>query len=646
MKRCNGRKIRGVILFCFVFCAVCGLPASAVRNNLFILLPISSTIRFPETPVNLMDNHSIVMLPVSAKSPCLLNAETSFSFNNELSYSDIIHDPNKITESYTVNCPTDAGVISGDSHICISMGTTTLSSTVPGGTWTCDKPEIATIHPTTGLVTAQASGTGGVVKITYTIETAGCTPVNTSMDLTVDDIPTIGFISKPADICQGGTSLPLDGIGKIGGGATGGIWSTPAGGTFNPNERTLNATWTPPAIFTGEAVLTLTTTGGTCFVSTNTKINVNTAPSITVQPTAPLAACSGSGTRSMSVTATGTNLTYEWRKNNVALTNDGVVSGQGTTSLTLTNPTTGYAGNYNVVVTGTCSPSVTSAAVPVVVNALPTVTATPLTQTICSGTNINKIVFSGTVAGTTYNWTRDNGINVTGIPNSGVGDISGSLINATAVQQTVKFTITPTVNGCQGSPIETTVVIYPKLSAVISVNGNSSICSGKTAEIWISFTGSGPFKYAINNGTEVTATGNPEKLTVSPGTNTTYTITSLKDNNCVAQASDMTGSAAITVVPLPQLTSPLSASICSGNPFSYTPGVSVAGTTYKWSRAAVPGISNISSEGTGSINEILINTTNAPVNVVYAFELTTPNPQACTNTQNVVVTVNPMPGFT
>ena len=62
----------------------------------------------------------------------------------------------------------------------------------------------------------------------------------------------------------------------------------------------------------------------------------------------------------------------------------------------------------------------------------------------------------------------------------------------------------------------------------------------------------------------------------------------------------------------------------------------VPGTTFTWSRAAVPGVSNAANSGTGDISEILVNTTASPVNVTYVYTLTA---NGCTNTQNVVVTV-------
>jgi len=56
----------------------------------------------------------------------------------------------------------------------------------------------------------------------------------------------------------------------------------------------------------------------------------------------------------------------EERRNSVV--NGGVISGQGTSTLTLTNPTAADAGSYDVVVSGTCLPAATSSAVAVTIN--------------------------------------------------------------------------------------------------------------------------------------------------------------------------------------------------------------------------------------------------------------------------------------
>ncbi len=111
-------------------------------------------------------------------------------------------------------------------------------------------------------------------------------------------------------------------------------------------------------------------------------IAVNTAPSIISQPSAPSTTCSGSGTQTIGVAATGSGLIYSWRKNGTAITNGGVYSGQGTATLTLTSATAAEAGSYDVVVSGTCTPSVTSNSVAVTINPNTSILtdALPLTQ--------------------------------------------------------------------------------------------------------------------------------------------------------------------------------------------------------------------------------------------------------------------------
>ncbi len=133
------------------------------------------------------------------------------------------------------------------------------------------------------------------------------------------------------------------------------------------------------------------------------------APSITNQPTTPTATCSGAGTQTLSVTATGGNLSYQWRKGGVNISDNTIYSGATTASLTLTNPTTAEAGNYDVVVTGTCSPTVTSN--PVTISVTPSVTpsvsitSSDIDNTFCIGTSVTytaNVSNGGTTP--TYQW--------------------------------------------------------------------------------------------------------------------------------------------------------------------------------------------------------------------------------------------------
>jgi hypothetical protein len=81
-----------------------------------------------------------------------------------------------------------------------------------------------------------------------------------------------------------------------------------------------------------------------------------TFPAVTIQPIATLGVGLGGDLR-LSVTATGTNLQYQWRKNGAA------ISGATSATYTKDNASAGDAGNYDVMVTNALGTVITRAAV-------------------------------------------------------------------------------------------------------------------------------------------------------------------------------------------------------------------------------------------------------------------------------------------
>lgn len=101
-------------------------------------------------------------------------------------------------------------------------------------------------------------------------------------------IPQTANAGSNFSICKNGTTPVLGGT--VGGSATTAIWSSNAGGTFTPDAAALNATWTPPNGFTGNALLTLTTTNGCATPATAVKtVTVNN----TLTVNNPQAICAG-----------------------------------------------------------------------------------------------------------------------------------------------------------------------------------------------------------------------------------------------------------------------------------------------------------------------------------------------------------------
>jgi len=222
----------------------------------------------------------------------------------------------------------------------------------------------------------------------------------------------------------------------------------------------------------------------TFFTATTGKINNNcSVPTITVQPVAPTTTCSGSGVKIISVTALGSGLIYSWRKGGVAVVNGGVISGQGTATLTLTGATTSEAGSYDVVVTGTCVSSVTSTAVTVSINPLPVITLQPSALTICqnlSGT------FTVTTSATspTYQWQYSTNPVTTWTNTNGLVGMSGhstntlSLTNASVILNNYSIRCVVTSNiGCV-SNTNTVLLLVNPTPLVGAVSSNQAICGG------------------------------------------------------------------------------------------------------------------------------------------------------------------------
>ena len=113
--------------------------------------------------------------------------------------------------------------------------------------------------------------------------------------------------------------------------------------------------------------------------------------------------CEGT-TAMFSVTATGTGLSYQWRKDGLALSNTPAISGVYTSTLTINNIQTANEGTYDVVVSGTCVPATSNGAV-LAVDDKPVITLQPASVVQCEGTTaIYSVTATGT--GLTYQWRK------------------------------------------------------------------------------------------------------------------------------------------------------------------------------------------------------------------------------------------------
>lgn len=374
----------------------------------------------------------------------------------------------------------------------------------------------------------------------------------------------------------------------------------------------------------------------------NLVVRVNPTPVLNSSLTPP-AICGGTEFDYTARSATS-GTTFSWvRQPAAGITTTADASGTGAKVEHVLTNTTADPIDVTYTYTLTANGCSNTQDVVVTVNPRPQLSSTLTPTAICSGTAFTYEPDSET-DGASFSWIR---LAATGITSdggtTGVGTINQSLTNSGTAPVNVTYRITTTANGCPGTAQDVVVTVNP--SPKLSTPLTSSVCSGSTfiyepasATTGATFSWS---RAASGGNAASSGTGDISEVltnsTTAPIT-VTYEITT-RANGCNGEPQNLV----VTVNPRPQLSSPLTATVCSGVAFSYTPASATTGATYTWTRAAVPGISNAAvTNGTGAVNETLVNTTANPVDVTYVYT-TTANGCAGNSTQNVVVTVNPRP---
>lgn len=306
-----------------------------------------------------------------------------------------------------------------------------------------------------------------------------------------------------------------------------------------------------------------------------------TSPAITTHPADQTITAGSSAT--LSVTATGTGLAYQWFR---WYTSGYWLSVSGATSPTVTvSPTTTTA--YRVLVTNACG-SATSRSATVTVCAAPEITVQPANTTIEMGGRVTLSV-TATGSGLAYQWYSGQSGNTT---NPLVGATASSL-TISAVNSSRSYWVRVS-NDCGSTNSQTARVTVAGscVSPGISVEpASTTIQSGQTATLTVSATGSAPaYQWYIG---ESGNTGSPisgataSSYTTSPLTSTTAYWVRIS-NSC---GSVNSATATVTVgdgcVPPSIVTAPKSVSIAPGA--TATLSVVASGTApllYQWYKGA------------------------------------------------------------
>jgi hypothetical protein len=173
-----------------------------------------------------------------------------------------------------------------------------------------------------------------------------------------------------------------------------------------------------------------TVTNGACSATSSVTITVVTPIVFTTDPLTQTL-CTGSPlTLTGAVTGTGT-ITYQWNKGASNVSNGGTVSGATTPSLSISSLVAGDAGSYTLVATNTCGAVTSNAGVLTVSSSVLSITTQPLSQVLCSGSNVTLAVVATGTGALTYLWKKN------GVGMSDGGRIAGATTTSLTISTLV-----------------------------------------------------------------------------------------------------------------------------------------------------------------------------------------------------------------
>lgn len=570
--------------------------------------------------------------------------------------------------------------------ICQGATPTTLQVAAEGGTGTFTYNWfVSNTNTTNGTIISGAteatyvpptSNTGTKYYYCVVSQSApGCSVTSNVAQVQVIAAPTINTQPASSTVCVNGTPTQLSVIYTNGTGTPTYQWYTNTinsniGGTAIPTAT--GSSYQPQATAEGISyyyvIITFPSGGCSSITSSVASVTVNPLPQIITQPTPEQSICVGGIITPLSVAGNSTSGTasYQWYSNTTNTNTGGTVI-SGATQATYSPAAYNTAGTryyYAIITYGNsgCG-TVTSNVATVNVVADPVITAQPTTtQSLCQSPAANEISVTATggVGTLSYQWYSNTTNSTT----------SGTIIaNATAAAYTPTANtvgtiyyyciITTPASGCSVTS-NTAQVIVISAPYVSTQPQPQTLCFGATpASLTAAYTnGTGTPTYqwysnttnSNNGGTVIsgatTATYQPSSA--AAGTVYYYVQITFATGGCSVITSN---AVAVTINPLPSVTSIAPQTICSGETLSVTPqdgnGNSIpTGTQYTWT---VPANNNINGESNqtilqNNISQTLTNITNAPITLTYTV---TPVANGCNGaTFQVQVTVNPKPSIT
>ncbi|MBA4408158.1 MAG: hypothetical protein C0397_01890 [Odoribacter sp.] len=401
-----------------------------------------------------------------------------------------------IGATFGSNNLTITGATQGITFTALSEPTITITN-VPNPAFVCNNSPITLTSTTTADPVATfawtsipAGFTGSTQDITVTPTIAGTYNVMVTVTdgngFTAEDEITVNInplptatISGTTAVCQnaiapnvtftGATGIaPFTFTYTINGG------SNQALATTSGNSVTIAAPTGTAGTFTYSLVSVQDASSTTCSQSQAGTATITVNPTPTVTNAASASTCSGTGPN-IALTAS-TPSSFSWTIGTITGSITGASAGSGATiNQVLTNPSNATAGTVQYVVTPTSTTDLcagTPFTITVTVKPIPVVTATPSSQTFCTGSS-TSISLTSSVVGTTFDWTVVQS-GVSGASNGSGATIVQTLTATGAYAGTATYSIIPTANGCAGLPVTVVITVNTPPAITLDIADHST----------------------------------------------------------------------------------------------------------------------------------------------------------------------------
>jgi len=217
-------------------------------------------------------------------------------------------------------------------------------------------------------------------------------------------------------------------------------------------------------------------------------------------------------------------------------------------------------------------------------------------KVICTGANVAYTPTSAP-AGTTFSWTATGSSNATGFSSNGNGNINDVLTNTDPSNNaTVTYVITPSQDGCVGTPFNFVVTVNPN-PTVTATAPNLIVCSKTSSAITLASAMNG-LNYTYTSVVTGEITGNTNRAVASSGSSindilinsgttpgtVTYTIIPVSAGNCAGIPTLIT----ITINPSATLANAgADDAICNANTYILKANEALVGSG-KWTIVSSP----------------------------------------------------------